>query len=884
MIRIYLATAVAAFAFAGRAANLIQNADLSLDDGMGGVLGWSDMAKSDCGIEAHNSAPGTMTITFTGQERSYFRQSPLALKSGGRFRLSAEVRTAGLGGAAFQLLLWDSGWHRDVRSKEFPDDTKGEWVRVSWEGNIMKSEIPDGYTVGICGDGGSNGTARAEVRNFTLEPLDDETARESPGLPASLTRRIPIRIVPIEPLLSRVCAKSGAFTFYWPGTPACDIQSCTLKASVDGASPLETKLGADGRAQVAFGRIRVGEHRLAVSVVAPDGKTLAENDYRFQSCPPLPKGPEGKRLNNFVTELVNQPLENGEVQFFRPTAGWVWISFEGTDRAARGFLDGCAVPAVEWRLGDRRHETMRDVAAGWHTLKVTGATGGKLRIHAVKVIATTLWPLATGPCDFSKGRYKFSFAFARRFLMSMNTVNGAEAFLRERNGPEEAYYASRGFGFFGGVNIKTSSPVWMKPEEQWQKLTEGSWSLGHDVSVDESQIHAGRQQHLIFAENVWKMYEQRPAQRVNLYWGDATEYWYSDPKGHVTELMAMANTGNGRGVVLPETYAPVLRTAEETDRWIDLFAQQVKSLGEIAPGAREMTVYNVSPWVNLGHWSDYPCPEGDIKAHFARMIQAFATRPEFAANSGIAAGASGAAEEELRRWHSRLFRYYAIEGGTENLADVYGFRWAPGFVKNCDFAEGLEGWTATPAAGGEVRHVRRDKYGTRVQGRKKVPVGTGDDVAEFVTSEKGPNRLSQKITGLEPGRYYALMFCAPNAANLDKAMESQPPLAFSARLEGAEEIAGLRFRHIGTTRRKPKGSGPKENVYLAIYRYVFRAKAAEATLTFEDRAEDGSALAADGRQALNYIIFRPYYVESPEEVEELVDIIAGHDPVYDGKK
>ena len=204
-------------------------------------------------------------------------------------------------------------------------------------------------------------------------------------------------------------------------------------------------------------------------------------------------------------------------------------------------------------------------------------------------------------------------------------------------------------------------------------------------------------------------------------------------------------------------------------------------------------------------------------------------------------------------------------------------------MKNCDFAEGLEGWTATPAAGGEVRHVRRDKYGTRVQGRKKVPVGTGDDVAEFVTSEKGPNRLSQKIMGLEPGRYYALMFCAPNAANLDKAMASQPPLAFSARLEGAEEIAGLRFRHIGTTRRKPKGSGPKENVYLAIYRYVFRAKAAEATLTFEDRAEDGAALAAGGRQALNYIIFRPYYVESPEEIDELVDIIAGHDPVYDGK-
>ncbi len=150
-------------------------------------------------------------------------------------------------------------------------------------------------------------------------------------------------------------------------------------------------------------------------------------------------------------------------------------------------------------------------------------------------------------------------------------------------------------------------------------------------------------------------------------------------------------------------------------------------------------------------------------------------------------------------------------------------------------------------------------------------------MAEFVPSAKGANRLSQKITGLEPGRCYSLMFCAPNVRNVETATPQPLPLAFSAKLEGAEEVVGLRFRNIGTTRRKPKGSKPKDNVYLAIYRYVFRAKGPEATLVFEDRAEDGAALEPGERQMLNYIIFHPYYTETPEEVDEIVDLIAGRE-------
>ena len=856
--------------------NVVKNGDLSLTDGMGSVVGWMSGNYDESTVSARPVGGGVVSVEFYGAKRTYFKQSPLTLQPGGRYRISADVRTSGLGGAKVQCLLWDSGWHDDVGTPLFPDDTKGEWRTVEWSGKIMENRNPSGYTFALAGDGGTSGKVRVEVRNLSIEPLTPEADAAGTGYPDALLKPFVTRIVPIDPLLSRVSAATGEIAFYWPGVPSCGVEACTLFATVDGGRGQTAKLGADGRAKVAFGRLSAGAHRVAVHVKSPDGIVLAENSYRITARKKLPAGPSGKRLNNFVTELVNQPLADGEVRFFRPEDGWVWISLEEAGDGACGWVDGCAVPAVRRRCKERYTEAVRDVAAGWHTLKVAGAKGGRLRIHAIKNVSMSLWPLRSGPCDFSFARYQFSFDFARRFLLpSLNTVNNAEQYLRNPRGEEAGYYKERGFGIWGGTDIQTTSIVWIMADEQLKQLTGSSWRNGFDISVDESVINGQRLQHVTFAENVWKMFEERPAQRVNIFWGDATEHWYDDPRVHASELVAVANTGNGRGVSLPEVYTPVLRTAEETDKWLDLYAQQVKAIGEMAPAAKDMTVFNVSPWINLGHWSDYSCPEGDIKALFARNIHAFATRPEFAANSGIAAGASGAAEEEIRRWTARLFRYYAIEGGTENLAERYGYRWAPGFVRNCDFDDGLEGWTASPSDGGDVKTMKIEKYGTRIQCRKKVPVGTGDNVAVFTSSKCGANRLSQRLSGLEPGKLYALMFCAPNLANVETASLKPMPLAFSAHMEGAEELEGLRFRHIVQCKRIPKGSAPGAKLHLAIYRYVFKAASSEATLVFEDRGHDGEALEPGSRQILNYVIFRPYYTETPEEAQEIADIIAG---------
>ena len=858
-------------------ANLVKNPDLSMTDGLGGrrgTVGWWPRNAGLSSCTGESCGEGAMALTFVGADMCYFRQTPVALKSGGKYRLSAEVRTAGLGDGKACLLIHDDGWHRDVRSKPFPDNTQGAWATVEWTGKLMENPRPEAYTLAVAGTAGNaNGTVRVEIRNLTLTALDAETEAASTGLPERMLKRIPARIVPIDPLLAKVSAADAKMLFYWPGVEIDEKTPCTLVGAVDGGAEVRSAFGPDGRAQLAFGRLKAGEHVMGVRVVGPGDATLATNAYRFVACRQPPKGPEGRRLNNFATELVAADLRDGEVRFFRPTDGFVWMSFDGANAEARGYLDGCAVPAVLKREGEPYLEGVRDVAAGWHVLKVCGATRGRLRIHATKIAAMSMWPVAEGPCDFTGHAYKFSFGFARRFLFpGMNVANNADRYLRNPHAEEPAYYRARGLGIFGGAGIRFSSPAWLDADLQWQVLHEESdWRRGYDISVDESAIGGVRPQHWIFGESVWRMYALRPERRVNIYWGDATEHWFDDPKVHVAELAAIANTGNGRGLSLPETYAPVLTSPEVVDKWLDLFAKEAKSVVDLVPGAKEMTLFNLSPWLDFGHWSDYPCPEGDSKALFARMVRMFATRPECAFTAGVAAGGSVAGEEELRRWIARLFRYHVFEGGTENLAEKYGYRWCPGFVKNCDFAEGLADWTAEPAEGGAIRPGKIARYGVRIQGRKKVPMGHGDAFAEFVAGEAGPNRLSQELSGLEPGRLYALMFCAAERSNVEKLDGKTPTISFHARLEGGEELRPLRFLHMAVYNKR----GTNLKAALPIYRYVFRAKSDRAKLVFEDRADEGPKAPAGLRQLLNYVIFRPYYVESPEEAEEIGRLMAG---------
>ncbi len=99
-------------------------------------------------------------------------------------------------------------------------------------------------------------------------------------------------------------------------------------------------------------------------------------------------------------------------------------------------------------------------------------------------------------------------------------------------------------------------------------------------------------------------------------------------------------------------------------------------------------------------------------------------------------------------------------------------------------------------------------------------MGYGDGVATFTTKSGRPSELSQGISGLRPGKTYAVICCVADRDDVlakakgEKTRGLSSPLAFSVRLEGTMESPNLRYETVSAVRAK---------VGMRLLRYVFRA-------------------------------------------------------------
>lgn len=867
MKRMILATAIAvagsSHAFAG--GNLLFNPDMSRDDGVGFPLGWSYRYTGTGKVAGSSIVPGgdgEFTIRFPNQ--LYLVQNGLALVPGERYRISAEVRTSGLsGGKGMRFGVWDLSWDKEEWSEPFPSDTRGAWVPVSWEG-IVQGSRTNGYNFSVAGTTGSDPSARLDMRKLRFEAVSEAAKQGSRPLDGSLLKTFPSRIVPIDPKLGRIPPDGCEMTFYWPGRLQDGYR---LVAAVDGRELPAATFGERRRAKVRVGALTVGRHGLSVRIEDAKGGTVAKNDYPLRVIAAVKPGYAGKKLNNFVTEVFNGRLRNGETPFHLPKDTWTWISFEGA-KTAEGCLDNSCLVTVKRREGERYNEAMRFLAAGDHVLHVTGAReGDRLRIHMVKTLSTTGYNVDRRPCSQNQGLFVYSLAFAKRFFLP--SFNTTEHYHWKNPTDRAGFYAERGIAVNSCENLGYLDPRRLDVGKCYQAMTDTyAWRHGFDLEIDESGIGAPRTSHANFAEACWRMVGERPAQCIHSDWCDAPNYIYETPAIEASEISAIVNSGDGRGMLYPEIYSACLADPQRAYDWEHHFSRFARSAIDMVPAAKDSVLYYFAAYIDLGSWSDYPCPEGDLKAHYAHFVRTIALEPEFDGTiGGLAFGAIPHCEEEVARWMAKVIRYYAVEGGTGDLNAEYGFRYLPGLVKDPDFVRGLAAWKAEPAADGGLAAEKIKDYGTRVQGRKKVPAGTGDGVAVFTRSAKGPNRLSQEIAGLEPGRYYSLLYCTADRDNLAKPGGKHGNVSFLASLEGSADVKDLRFRHVVDRR---------DGVRLVVHRQVFKATAERQRLVFSDWNADGTPEAAVGsRCTLNYVIFRPYYVENEAEVAELAAFFQG---------
>ena len=871
---IVVAAVAGALCAQGAAArNLVTNFDHREKMGVDLPTGWVKHIRHKLvtTLEALPQPDGSVRFVASGEPWAFYEQRDLTLVPGAKYHLSYEVKTAGLGGAPAHIFLHDSkwSWKDPQKGPKFPDDTKGKWLRQEAVVTMCDNPGATNHTLSIsCIHGQAVSKVDFSLRDLRLEAVDADTDRAS--RPIGAGERLAARIVPVDPLLSNVNADDARLTFYWPGVATGGISSCRLVTRFRGKQynkPVMARFDDKGYATVRYGRVWPSKYEIEAEVVDAATNRLAKNEYTITVKRREKPLTVGKRLNNFVTALVDQPLENGEVAFSRATPGWVWISFEGdVGTGAVGYLDEIAYPVVRYRDGENRIEAQRFVAEGAHKLRISGAkAGGRLRIHAVKTIWGKLPTLTTQPSRCYRIGFRYTLPFCNRFDICtyLNTCAfGLDA--RQHVDPLFAGFVyERGMKAFVNVKINPTGPVYDDYAETWKKLTEGPWTCGFSLSVDENTVNQLPRRTIHYSEAVWNMLAIHPEQSVNLFYADTSRgNCFDRPQTHVSEIAATVNSGNGTGLLCPELYAAVQERPEDLDKYLAAYAKFVTSALEMVPASRGKVVLYGATYVQIGDWSNYVAPATDIKAHYAKMYRAFATDPRFDGCAGLGCGGLICGGEELLRWVAKCVRYYGIEGGTGDLAEECGFAWAPGIVKNADMDEGLTNWTVK----GEVAAERFRGYGERIQKRHGARIGQGDGVATFTTKADSPNELSQELSGLQPGKLYAVICCVADRDDIvakaknEKTRGLKSPLAFSVRLEGATEYPNLRYETVSAVRAK---------VGMRLLRYVFRADSDKARLVFTDRKDDGSAAPDGFKQALNYISFMPYYVASPDDPEAI---------------
>ncbi|MBP3406421.1 MAG: hypothetical protein J6N18_09980 [Kiritimatiellae bacterium] len=884
MVSVLLSMAIVASAHAVERRNLITNFDHREGMGIDLPMGWVKHIKDKVTtkIDVAPQADGSVRFIATGDPWALYEQRNLKLVPGGKYRLSYEVKTDGLDGASVGIFLHDSkwSWKDPQKGPKFPDDTKGAWVKQEAVVTMCDNPGATMHTLSIgCIHGQSARKVDFFLRDLRLEAIDEATDRASAPIDAKSREKLAARIVPVDPLLANVNANDAQITFYWPGWVTGGVSRCHVVSRFKGknySKPVPAQFDEKGYATVRYGRVRPGRYEIEAEVIDDATNSLARNEYAITVMRPVKALTVGKRLNNFVTALVDQPLENGEVAFSRATPGWVWMSFEGdVGGEAVGYLDDIAYPVVRYRDGESRIEAQRFVTAGAHTLRISGAKpGGRLRINAVKTIWGKLPGMTTAPSACYRIGFRYTLPFCIRFGIHTH-MNTSTFRLKERehvNPIYAGYGYERGMRMFANVRISPKGPVNDDYEATWKALTEGPWTDGFSISVDENLVDQNQTpwRTVNYSEATWKMVALRPEQSINLFYaGAARGTWFDCPVLSASEIAATVNSGNGTGLLCPELYASVRETPEQLDRVLDAYAKFVTSANEMVPASKGKIVMYGASYVQIGDWSNYVAPATDIKAHYAKMYRAFATDPRFEGCAGVGCGGMICGGEELLRWMAKCVRYYALEGGTGDPASEYGFTWAPGFVKNADMDEGLTNWTAK----GEIAAERLKNYGSRVQKRQAIPNGYGDGVAVFTTRPDRPNELSQDISGLQPGKLYALLFCVADRDDVlakdGKTRFLKSPLAFSARLEGATELEDLRYETV---------SAVKTKVGLRLLRYVFRADSEKARLVFTDRKDDGSAAPEGFQQVLNYVSFMPYYVESADDPADIAAALGWKGP------
>ena len=587
--------------------------------------------------------------------------------------------------------------------------------------------------------------------------------------------------------------------------------------------------------------------------------------------------PAERRLNNLVSELldisaISQP--SAHFKFQRPTDGWIFISASGRGTGTvRVVLDNDPHPVIVLNA-DGRGEAMRHVTGGTHAIRVECQGDERLNELVVRAIPELIHcGLGFNPEIKSYGVYDLDFLKMDILpnvttLVVPNNIQLSESavadwhrqgkrFVGEVGIDSQAKSAEDHFqywsGFFDRVpfldGIIINEFIVNRPMAEWVEVM---------TPERQARVEQERQQYEWYGEALKNL---RGADR----YGSKMTYAYVGGSGKKLNREVIGTNfirtllDCGYRVAL-ERYLHEMSSVQGSQAALRTFVDGITDWETKEPGVERQMV------IVFGLFSMPPGginkqPNVDYHVWMDQQMNAVAKHPAMAGLAGLEWWTSTLADEETVRFVGKLYRHYTIEGKTAMLTRDPLFLT---HLQNADFEKGTEGWTLDPAEAGSIAAKSFPRYG-RIEGRymglgrPADPEHIGDTFLWMKRSAKGPNRFSQAIRDLEPGRLYSMkMFSCdyndlvnPEAKTRNEAL----PFTGSVVLEGVEVDAKRSFAEMYSSNPEPKIP-----VWITYHWKVFRARDTTARLVVSDWPDAKGAGDAFGQeQTFNFLEIQPYW-------------------------
>ena len=898
-----MAAALPLLASVGPGENILANGLLEADQ-TDYPIGWYISSDSRRFVKwMPSGGPGALPYfrfesTSPEPHEAIIRQTGIQLVSNGLYRLSAKVRTKDFRFKAAGVVVINTGWEKTKSAGTIPKDTDGQWKEMTFQ---FKPFDDKGVHQVIFYAIGFTGTFDVADARLTAE---NEVALANTELSTISSAMNTPRLVPFAPLLWEIPRSKREVEFRFFGkVPSGRLEDYDLecriengKCKIEGGNHPQTSQPLKPSSIVSLPKgVEQGVMTIR-GVERASGREICSEKFSFRTVDDKCRMENGecrigRRLNNLSTELLNEPLGVGRSKtprlpeakatakftFTAPRSGWLYIAvrraggcppYQGKERplpAMSALLDGREVIAAD----TPRCETFREVSVGPHEIVVKGDGEGRLIVRSIADIFS--YP-PCAKCSVREGpRYDWQYE-ERHVLPAITTENGGTI-------PADtiASFHSRGYRWLANLGtVGLSAEALQKALSQSKGMTAPHYS---GVTCDE-QTYATPRAIDSYTRGL-KAYDlEHSPERVIYTWIVGKP---ATPSLDHAFIATSINASRGRGKLLLEMYCRTPGTSEE-------YARQYLKRYVADTLDRHRAWYPLSipsACVAFGNFNQMPIislvhhPEVDYKYYLDMQVNLAANDPSCRGLGSVGYWGCNYADDEMKRWSFALMRHYVVEGHTNMLSSVYGYRYRPGHLQDGDFSGG-RGATALPdgsghagrvtlpapwRASGKVRTDSHEGFARRSQCRWGGNGGVGDTFAVLVREDGAPTRLAQTAKGLVPGRTYCLQFVTFDVKDVKARRIAPRRFGIDVRLDAGVEVRkDLSWVHVDN-RSNGRYDFNNNVARVNLHHIVFTARAAETEVVF-----DNAAAKVGEELGVNAVSLNPYFEGS---AGDMVDIVRG---------